>query len=357
MAVRKRPKPLLFVLIALVVVVIVTLGTISYLKSPVDSKDDNIIQVEIPAGSRTTTIAKILKDRNLIKSETYFKVYVKIHNIKNLKASTYDLKKSMSLPSIINTLVEGNNYNPNTIKLTFKEGKRVTDYIALIADNTNNTKEEVEKVFADKKYLNELITKYWFLTDEILNSEIYYPLEGYLFPDTYYFNDKDVTVSKIIETMLDEMKNKLNDYKNKINNSQMTTHEILTLASIIEKEGKTGDFKDISSVFHNRLNISMKLQSCATSYYGLGLEFTDVGIATAEMMNSQNPYNTYIVPALPVGPISMPSLNAIEAAINPKNTNNLYFISDNEGKTYFFETAKEHADKKNELIAAGKWER
>ena len=357
MAVRKKPKPLLFVLIALVVVVIATLGTISYLKSPVDSKDDNIIQVEIPANSGISTIAKILKNRNLIKSETYFKIYVKIHNIKNLKASTYDLKKSMSLPSIINILVEGNNYNPNAIKLTFKEGKRVTDYISLIADNTNNTKEEVEKVFADKTYLNELITKYWFLTDEILNSEIYYPLEGYLFPDTYYFNDKDVTVSKIIETMLDEMKNKLNDYKNEINNSQMTTHEILTLASIIEKEGKTGDFKDISSVFHNRLNISMKLQSCATSYYGLGLEFTDVGIATAEMMNSQNPYNTYIVPALPVGPISMPSLNAIEAAINPKNTNNLYFISDNEGKTYFFETAKEHADKKNELIAAGKWER
>ena len=101
----------------------------------------------------------------------------------------------------------------------------------------------------------------------------------------------------------------------------------------------------------------MKLQSCATSYYGLGLEFTDVGIATAEMMNSKNPYNTYVVPALPVGPISMPSLNAIDAAINPKDTNNLYFISDNEGKTYFFATAKEHADKKNELIAAGKWER
>ncbi len=357
MAVKKKPKPLLFALIAFVAFSIATLGTISYLNSPVDSKDDNIIQIEIPAGSGTSKIAEILKDKKLIKSEVYFKVYVKIHNIKNLKASTYDLKKSMSLSNIINALVEGNNYNQNTIKLTFKEGKRVTDYITLIANNTNNTKEETEKVFSDQAYLKELINTYWFLTDEILNSEIYYPLEGYLFPDTYYFNDKDVTVSKIIETMLDEMENKLDDYKNQINNRQMTVHEILTLASIIEKEGKTSDFKDISSVFHNRLNVSMKLQSCATSYYGLGLEFTDVGIATAEMMSSKNPYNTYVVSALPVGPISMPSLNAINAAINPNDTDNLYFISDNEGKTYFFKTAKEHADKKNELIATGKWER
>lgn len=357
MAVRKKPKPLLFILIAILVVIVAFFATTTYLKSPVDSKDNNVIEVEIPSGSGSSAIAKILKENGLIKSEFYFKVYIKTHNITSLKASTYNLKKSMSLLEIINTLVEGNNYNPNSIKLTFKEGKRVTDYIDLIADSTNNSKEKVEQTFSDTTYLNELINKYWFLTEEILNNNIYYPLEGYLFPDTYYFNDKDVEVSKIIETMLDEMDNKLTDYKNQISNSQMSVHEILTLASIIEKEGKTKDFKDISSVFHNRLNISMKLQSCATSYYGLGLDFTDVGIATAEMMNSNNPYNTYKVPALPIGPISMPSLNAIDAAINPASTNNLYFISDNEGKTYFFETAKEHADKKNELIAAGKWER
>ncbi len=359
MAVRKKskPKPLLFIIIAIILMVVATFAVQSYLKSPVNSKDNNIIEVEIKKGAGVSTIAETLKEKELIKSTTYFKIYVKIHNITNLKASTYQLKKSMSLSDIINTLTTGNNYNPDAIKITFKEGSRITDYITLISNNTNNKKEDVEKVFKDKEYLKELIDKYSILTDEILNTNIYYPLEGYLFPDTYYFNNKEVTTKEIIETMLDEMEKKLSPYSKQIEESTLTIHELLTLASIVEKEGKTNDFANIASVFYNRLNISMKLQSCATSYYGLGLDFTDIGIATSEMMNDNNPYNTYIINGLPVGPISMPSLNAISATISPVETNNLYFISDNEGKTYFFETAKEHANKKEELINTGKWER
>ena len=267
------------------------------------------------------------------------------------------MKKSMSLDKIVKVLVEGNNYNPDSIKLTFKEGKRVTDYIGVIVNNSNNTQEETESIFKDKTYLNSLITKYWFLTDDILNPSIYYPLEGYLFPDTYYFANKDVEVTTIIETMLNEMDKKLTTYKTSLEASNLSIHEILTLASVIEKEGKIKDFKDISSVFYNRIQIGMQLQSCATSYYGMGLEFSDVGIATAEMMANKNPYNTYVVSGLPVGPISMPGLNAIDAAINPNKTNNLFFISDNEGNTYFFATAAEHTKKKEELIKTGKWKR
>ena len=157
--------------------------------------------------------------------------------------------------------------------------------------------------------------------------------------------------------MLNEMDKKLTTYKTSLEASNLSIHEILTLASVIEKEGKIKDFKDISSVFYNRIQIGMQLQSCATSYYGMGLEFSDVGIATAEMMANKNPYNTYVVSGLPVGPISMPSLNAIDAAINPNKTNNLFFISDNEGNTYFFATAAEHTKKKEELIKTGKWKR
>lgn len=357
---RRKAKPLFFILIAIIFVIligVISLCTWNYFKSPVNKNDSKEITITIPKGAGTIQIANILKEKELIKNVTFFKVYVKINKVSNFKASTYSLKKSMTLEEIIDCLVKGNNYNPDAIKLTFGEGNRVTDYIGIITKNTTNTQEEVENTFKNKTYLKELITKYWFLTDDILSSDIYYPLEGYLFPDTYYFANKEVSVKTIIETMLNEMDKNLTPYKESITKSSLSVHEILTLASVIEKEGKTKDFKNISSVFHNRLSQGMKLQSCATSYYGMGLDFSDVGIATYEMMNNQNPYNTYIVSGLPIGPISMPGLNSIDAAINPTETKNLFFISDNEGNTYFFETATEHSRKKDELIKNGKWKR
>lgn len=357
MAVRKKPKPLLYIILAIVLIVIVGIITLSYFKSPVDKKNSNAIEVVIPAGSSTKQIASILKEKKLIKSTAYFEVYVRFINKTALKASTYSLNKSMSLEKIVTILGEGNSYNPDEIKLTFKEGKRLTDYVGIIANSTNHTTEEIEGTLTNQTYLNELIQKYWFLTDEILNSNIYYPLEGYLFPDTYYFANKDVELTTIIEKMLDQTAKVLEQYKKSIENSTFSVHQIITLASIIEKEGKNADFTNISSVFYNRLAISMQLQSCATAYYGMGMDFTDVGIATSEMINNKNPYNTYNITGLPVGPISMPGSNAINAAINPESTKNLFFISDNEGKTYFFATAAEHAKKKEELIRAGKWER
>lgn len=357
---KRKAKPLFYIIVVLIMVIIISiiaLCTWNILASPVDKKSNEEITVTIPQGSGVSQIANILKEEKLIKNTTFFKIYVKINNASSMKASTYKLKRSMSLDKIVEILVEGNNYNPDSIKLTFNEGKRVTDYIGLIVKNTNNTQEKVESTFKDQTYLNTLIKKYWFLTDDILNQNIYYPLEGYLFPDTYYFANKDVEVTTIIETLLDEMDKKLTSYKSNIEASNLSVHEILTLASVIEKEGKTKDFKDISSVFYNRIQIGMQLQSCATSYYGMGLEFSDVGIATTEMMSNKNPYNTYVVSGLPVGPISMPGLNAIDAAINPNETKNLFFISDNEGNTYFFATATEHSKKKEELIRTGKWKR
>ena len=357
MAVRKKPKPLLYIISAIILVVIIAICTLSYLKSPVDKKDSNAIEVVIPAGSSTKQIASILKEKKLIKSNVYFEVYVRVIKKATLKASTYSLNKSMSVEKIVTVLSEGNSYNPAEIKLTFKEGKRLTDYVGIIANSTNHSQEEIENTLKSPDYLKQLIQKYWFLTDEILNSNIYYPLEGYLFPDTYYFANKDVKITEIIEKILDQTAKVLEQYKTSIESSSLSTHEIITLASIIEKEGKSTDFRNISSVFYNRLAISMKLQSCATAYYGMGMDFTDVGIATSEMINNKNPYNTYNITGLPVGPISMPGSNAINAAVNPASTKNLFFISDNEGKTYFFETAEEHAKKKAELIKAGKWER
>ena len=137
----------------------------------------------------------------------------------------------------------------------------------------------------------------------------------------------------------------------------MSIHEIITLASVVEKEGKVKDFKNIASVFVNRLGKNQSLQSCATLYYGMRMDFDMVGIATDKMTMNNNPYNTYMYSGLPVGPISSPSLAAIEATLEPRDTEYYYFLSDNEGVSYFFKTYIEHTNKKQQLINQGKWYR
>lgn len=323
----------------------------------VDKNDDSKIEIVIPQGTSKKEVGNILEKNGLIRSSTFFSIYIKLFDTKDFKASTYYLSKNMDLKEIINVLENGNSYNPNQIAITFKEGINIRKLATLIQDNTNNSYDDVIDTLNDKEYLDELIEKYWFITDSIKNDKLYYSLEGYLFPDTYYFSNKSVTVKEIIEKMLDKMEKVLEEYKDEIENSSLSIHEILTLASIIEKEGKTQDFAMISSVFYNRLKLKMALGSCATAYYGMGMDLDEVGIATSEMMSNINDYNTYILTSLPIGPISLPGLNAIVAAIKPDESDNLYFLSDNEGVTYFFKTLQEQTAKKNELIQSGKWQR
>lgn len=324
---------------------------------PVDENDKTVIEVLIPNGTSKKKVGEILEEKELIRSSTFFSIYIKLFEVGDLKASTYELSKSMDLKEIISILEKGNSYNPNQITITFKEGINIREVATLIKNNTNNSYDEVISLVNNKDYLNELKNKYWFITDDVMNESLYYSLEGYLFPDTYYFSSKDVSIKEILGKMLDRMEDVLEEYKEEINSSDYSVHEILTLASIVEKEGKTKDFLNISSVFHNRLKINMSLGSCATAYYGMGMDFNEVGIANSEMISNVNAYNTYKLTSLPVGPIALPSKNAIESAIRPNESENLFFLSDNQGNTYFFKTYAEHQKKERELRAQGKWER
>lgn len=346
------------IFLVLIVVLIVSLCTIYNINiKAVDENDTASVEVVIPSGTTKKKVGDILEEKELIKSSTFFSVYIKLFDVGDIKASTYYLSKSMDLKEIISVLEKGNSYNPDQITLTFKEGINVRRIATIIKDNTNNSYDDVINLLKDDKYLDEVISSYWFISDDIKNDKLYYSLEGYLFPDTYYFANKDVSVKEILNKMLNRTEDILSEYRDDIESSSFSVHEILTLASIIEKEGKTKDFGKISAVFNNRLDKNMPLQSCATLYYGMGLEFDEVGIATSEMIGNKNDYNTYSLEALPVGPISVPGKAAIEAAIRPEETADLYFLSDNQGVTYFFETYSEHQKKQNELIQAGKWER
>ena len=272
-----------------------------------------------------------------------------------MQAGNYELNNGMTLKEILTKLSNGEVID-NSISVTFVEGNRITNYVKVISKNFGYSEDDIFKILSDKEYLQELIDKYWFLTEDILNDKLYYALEGYLFPSTYKF-EKDASVEEIIGKMLDTMGTVLKEYESEILNSKYTVHEILTLSSVIQNEGKNVDFKNISSVFHNRLNSGMKLESCATSYYGVKKDFTTIGIANATMISANNAYNTYIISSLPIGPISSPSKLALEAAIVPSDTEYYFFLSDNEGKTYFQQTYVEHQNKQRELDSLGKWDR
>ena len=351
----KKKFKIILVLVAILLIGIATLlGTYCYFKSPV-SNDKKEVSIVIENGSTISDIAALLKKEGLIKNENFFKLYVKLKKVSNVYAAKYYFSPSMNLDEIINTVNEGG-YNENEISITFKEGINMRGIAKLIKGNTSNSEDDVYKKLKDEKYLNSVIEKYWFLTDDIKNSKIYYSLEGYLFPDTYRFNSKDVSVEEIFNKMLDQMEKELNKYKKQIENSKYSVHELITLASITQSEGyNEDDFKNISSVFYNRLKTGMALGSCVTSYYGVKKDMTDELLQ--KDIDASNPYNTRgnNPVSFPVGPISMPGAKALDATLDPIETSYYFFVSDKNNKLYFTKTLNEHERMITKLQNEGLW--
>ena len=290
------------------------------------------------------SIANTLYKENLIKNKFVFKLYVKISGKSNLKAATYSLSEDMGARKIVDILYNGKGINTAQIKITFKEGLNIRKIISVIEENTNRTSDEVYNLLNNKEYLNKLIDKYWFIENEILNDKIYYSLEGYLYPSTYYFSSKDVSVEDIFKVMLDETEKQLEPYKNELNNNNMTIHEILTLASLVELEGVTKeDRKGIAGVFFNRLEDNISLGSDVTTYYGVKVNMGERDLYSSEVKEC-NDYNTRCVTfsGLPVSPICNPSIESIEAVINPNKNNYYYFVADKNKKVYFSKNINEH---------------
>ena len=354
MAVRRRPKPLLIFLVTTGSFLILLSAVYLFLASPVDKNDHEKIEIIVPSGTGVSGIAEILNENNLIRRKFLFTITVKTKKNIYLQASTYQFSKDMSMEQIIDSLVSGNSYNPDAISITFKEGQRITDYADEIAIATNHTQAEVLNTINNREYLETLMKKYWFLTEDILKEEIYYPLEGYLAPDTYEFENQDVTITTIVEKMLDEMKSELEPYKNKISEN---IHYYMTMASIIELEGtNTDNRKMIAGIFENRIKNNMNLGSDVTTYYALQYPMTND--LTTEQFATINPYNTRatnMMGQMPIGPICNPSLSSLEASIEPTANNYLYFVADKNGNIFYTSTLEEHEQKVQEIKDKGDW--
>lgn len=283
-------KIIIILILLMIIVAISALLWYNTSLSGLGTKDEQV-EFEIAMGSGTDKIANVLKEEGLIKDPLVFKIYVKLNNISNFKAGKYTITKDMSVPEIAEALQKGKLFK-DSYNITFVEGKNFRYVAKTIADNTNNTEEDVYAVLEDNAYIDSLIGKYWFITKDIKNKDIYYSLEGYLFPDTYAFESKDVAVKDIFKAMLDKMEKVLNEYKTDIQSSSYDVHDILTLASIIENESMFDkDRKDISSVLYNRLKKKMSLGCDVTTYYGSKIELGSRDLYKNEI-NDSNPYNT-----------------------------------------------------------------
>jgi len=345
-------------LIGIVSILIIGILSFMYITGPIDSNDEDEIVINTE-GSTYSTLGSVLASNGLVRSELIYKVYVKLFvNSNHLEAGDYTLKKSMSLEQIMDVLSKGNNYNPDVIRITFQEGWNARKIAKVIEANTNNTYDDVINLLSDRDYAGELIEKYWFLDNSILNKNIYYPLEGYLFPDTYEFLNKDVSINTIIETMLNQFSKKVEPYKEKIESNKFDLNELVILASIAEVESLPGsDRKGVVGVFVNRINKNISLGSDMTAYYAYKLDDLKNGLSNSQFLNCSNPYNTRCLSkmGLPVGAISNPGIDSIVGAIEYEKHEYLFFVADCNGKTYFSKSDSEQQTVIRKLRNDGLW--
>ncbi len=349
-------KLILFLVILFVLILLLIFGVFCFKLSPV-SNDDSVFSYDVELGKSVYEVFNDLESKGYIRSAFALKVYSKIFNNDGIDAGSFTISKSYSATKIYEILSTDNISHAAEVEFLIKEGDTIDDIIATISDLSNKSKDEVKAVFNDSKYLNELIDAYWFLTDDVLNEDIYYSLEGYLYPDLYRVY-KDADVKDYIEKALENTKNKLDSVKNDIDKSGKSVHEILTMASILQLEGSyLDDMKVIAGIFNNRINDGMGLGSDVTTYYANHVKIGSRDLTVEEIDSCNNKYNTRCSSnlGLPVGPICAFNMSAIKASLNPENNSYYYFVTDKEGNLYSSKTYTEHVNTINRLKNEGLW--
>lgn len=334
---------------------IVIVGSISgylYIKSalePVQKDSTETIAVSIPVGSSVGEIGHILENHNVIKDGRIFRFYTRFKKESGFQAGDYLFSPSMELAEIVASLQRGHTSYGAIYKITIPEGKTVAEIAEIYDDQMPFSKEEFLEKANDRDYVKELMDTYPdLLTKDILQKGIHTPLEGYLYAATYEFNEKNPSIETVIERMLDKSNEVIVPYKDRMKKMGFTIHEAVTFASIIEKEtGTREQRKEIAGVFYNRLEKGIRLQTDPTVLYALGEHKEKVLFKDLEI---DSPYNTYVIDALPIGPISNFGNHALEASLYPEQTNYLYFLHDEVGDIYFSETHDEHVAKKRKYI-------
>ncbi len=343
MAKRSSNKFKMIFIIVAILFVIITGGLFYYLSGigAVDNNNEDPITVNVPIGSGASLIVEILDENGLVKNMTCAKIHARIGGYNSLQANTYIFNKSMNLSEIFKAINTGDFNYLSKEQLVIREGLTIPQVADAVAAELPYSREELLGKWSDENYLKTLIDKYWFLTDDILNNDIKYPLEGYLYPETYFITEENPTIESITEMMLNLMDQNLTAIKSDLEKSKYSVHEILTLASIVERESSNvpDAMPEVAGVFINRLNKGISLGSDVTVNYIFEKDGVEL---TVSQLNSDNKYNTRKFVGLPPGPICSVNTKAIDSVLNYKKTDYMFFYATPEGEIIFSKTVEEH---------------
>lgn len=329
---------IMLVCIAVVVLAVTQIGR-NWLV-PANANDTQIVEVEIPEGTPVSTMGDILEEQGLIRSSSAFSLLVRVQGAAaNLQAGVHDLSPSMTMPEIVAALQEGAE-EAGLLKVTVNEGLTVDQIAEVVADSTSYSAEDFLNLMTNQEFLAQLVQQYPILTDSYNNPNVRYVLEGYLFPATY-----DVAQGETLESLVTQMVDKTNEvlskYQADIDASSYSLQDIMSIASLVEKEGQTTeDRKLIAGVFYNRLEQGMPIQSDISVLYALG---THKEMVTYDDLEVDSPYNLYTNAGLPPGPMNSPSEDAIAAALEPTDNDYLYFYANlKTGEVFYTDNYEQH---------------
>ncbi|QGX45812.1 endolytic transglycosylase MltG [Streptococcus equinus] len=348
-------------LITAIIIALLTTGFFAYRYvdssiKPLDSSSTEYITVDIPEGSGNKYIGQILEKAGVIKSATVFNYYTKFKNYSNFQSGYYNLQASMDLDEICKLLKEGGTpqpEKPSLGKILVTEGYTIKQISEAVTKNsakknasTPYSSEDFLKVVQDEAFISKMAAKYPKLLSSLPSADqVTYRLEGYLFPATYSYY-KETSMEDIVEEMISTMDSYMSQYYDTIAASGKSVNDVLTLASLVEKEGSTDDDRrNIASVFYNRMNNNMPLQSNIAILYAMGKLGEETSLAADASIDTSidSPYNVYTNTGLMPGPVDSPSLAAIEATVNPASTDYYYFVADvKTGKVYYSENFDDH---------------
>lgn len=298
------------------------------------NKQEGQVVLTVEKDTSVSSLSKLLKQNKIINQPSIFQLYAKLKDVEPYNAGEYTLNKNMSYDQIIYSM-KSQSREYNTVTVTITEGQSLVEISKILEDNG---------VCSANEFISALQTKtFGFDFEDQIPSDtgVYFPYEGYLFPDTYdFFIDENV--DSVIKKFFVNFDAKITDeMKARMEEMGLTLHETLTLASIIQKEaGSNEEMKRVSSVFHNRLNdpgTFPTLDSDVTIFY-----VNDFIKPYSDSQELYDSYNTYRCKGLPIGPITNPGLEAIDAALYPDDTPYYFFVTDSNGKYYYAATLTEH---------------
>lgn len=284
--------------------------------SPVDSSNTEKISFSIKKGENSKTIAAELKVKGLIKNELAFNLYAKFTSAdKSIIAGRYDLNKGMNVPEILEQISK---VGSSEATLTVQEGltiSQIDDKLVGLEVINDGEFEDAVRRFDDYE-------DFWFLDKEV-QTKLDLPLEGYLYPDTYFIDTVDFIADDMVQLMLSNFKNKFETVRNDLNAQGRTVHDIITMASILQREVRTPkDFETVSGILWKRLDSNWHIGADATILY-----VTKKKTINAADLELDSPYNTRLHVGMPPGPISNPDIEHIKAALNPKDSEYWYYLT------------------------------